>query len=99
VRKNKDAPPSGIRKRKGGRVSLAVLFDRRSSFRAPEDVWSYKSASGPLVGGDLTGYKVEAIDGDIGMVNNFDEVGDAYPVVDTGKSGSSARRFFSRRAP
>ncbi|KPI15288.1 hypothetical protein OK006_3161 [Actinobacteria bacterium OK006] len=54
---------------------------------------------GPLVGGDLTGYKAEAIDGDIGKVDKHsDEVGDAYPVVDTG-SGSSARRFSSRRAP
>lgn len=48
-------------------------------------MWSYKSASGPLVGGDLTGYKVEAIDGDIGKVDKHsDEVGDAYAVVDTG---------------
>lgn len=46
VRKNKDVPPSGIRKRKGGRVSSLSSVDRRSCFRAPENVWSYKSASG-----------------------------------------------------
>ncbi|MFE4824396.1 PRC-barrel domain-containing protein [Streptomyces sp. NPDC056704] len=50
-----------------------------------EHVWSYKSTSGHLAGADLTGYKVEAIDGDIGKVDKHsDEVGDAYLVVDTG---------------
>ncbi|MCT9113887.1 PRC-barrel domain-containing protein [Streptomyces mirabilis] len=50
-----------------------------------EHVWSYKSTSGHLAGGDLIGYKVEAIDGDIGKVDKHsDEVGDAYLVVDTG---------------
>ncbi|MER5763932.1 PRC-barrel domain-containing protein [Streptomyces sp. NPDC002082] len=50
-----------------------------------EHVWSYKSTSGHLAGTDLTGYKVEAVDGDIGKVDKHsDEVGDAYLVVDTG---------------
>ncbi|MCY0930077.1 PRC-barrel domain-containing protein [Streptomyces sp. H27-H1] len=50
-----------------------------------EHVWSYKSTSGHLAGTDLTGYKVEAVDGGIGKVDKHsDEVGDAYLVVDTG---------------
>ncbi|MFE5371211.1 PRC-barrel domain containing protein [Streptomyces mirabilis] len=50
-----------------------------------EHVWSYKSTSGRLAGADLTGYKVEAIDGDFGKVDKHsDEVGDAYLVVATG---------------
>ncbi|MFI6006548.1 PRC-barrel domain-containing protein [Streptomyces sp. NPDC051366] len=50
-----------------------------------EHVWSYKSTSGHLAGTDLTGYKVEAVDGSIGTVDKHsDEVGDAYLVVDTG---------------
>lgn len=50
-----------------------------------EHVWSYKSTSGHLAGTDLTGFKVEAVDGDIGKVDEHsDEVGDAYLVVDTG---------------
>ncbi|MBT2468978.1 PRC-barrel domain containing protein [Streptomyces sp. ISL-66] len=50
-----------------------------------EHVWSYKSTSGHLAGTDLTGFKVEAVDGDIGKVDKHsDEVGDAYLVVDTG---------------
>ncbi|MFE5486329.1 PRC-barrel domain-containing protein [Streptomyces sp. NPDC056527] len=50
-----------------------------------EHVWSYKSTAGHLAGAELTGYKVEAIDGSIGKVDKHsDEVGDAYLVVDTG---------------
>ncbi|MFI5761932.1 PRC-barrel domain-containing protein [Streptomyces sp. NPDC051563] len=50
-----------------------------------EHVWSYTSTAGHLAGTDLTGYKVEATDGDIGKVDKHsDEVGDAYLVVDTG---------------
>ncbi|MFD8288722.1 PRC-barrel domain-containing protein [Streptomyces lavendulae] len=50
-----------------------------------EHVWSYKSTAGHLAGTDLTGYKVEAVDGSIGKVDKHsDEVGDAYLVVDTG---------------
>ncbi|MFD3470690.1 PRC-barrel domain containing protein [Streptomyces sp. NPDC058682] len=40
---------------------------------------------GHLAGTDLIGYKVEAVDGSIGKVDEHpDEVGDAYLVVDTG---------------
>ncbi|GLX42207.1 hypothetical protein Sros01_82790 [Streptomyces roseochromogenus] len=50
-----------------------------------EHVWSYKSTAGHPAGTDLTGYKVEAVDGSIGKVDKHsDEVGDAYLVVDTG---------------
>ncbi|MGW6686226.1 PRC-barrel domain-containing protein [Streptomyces sp. NPDC054961] len=50
-----------------------------------EHVWSYQSAVDHLAGADLTGYKVEATDGDIGKVDKHSyEVGDAYLVVDTG---------------
>ncbi|MFJ8934946.1 PRC-barrel domain containing protein [Streptomyces sp. NPDC102365] len=50
-----------------------------------ENVWGYKSTAGRLAGVDLTGYKVEATDGNIGKVDKHsDEVGDAYLVVDTG---------------
>ncbi|MGW7331661.1 PRC-barrel domain-containing protein [Streptomyces sp. NPDC054840] len=50
-----------------------------------EHVWSYRPASGPLTWADLTGYKVEATDGDIGKVDKHSyDVGDAYLVVDTG---------------
>ncbi|MFF5973308.1 PRC-barrel domain containing protein [Streptomyces sp. NPDC012769] len=50
-----------------------------------EDVWSYKSTAGHPAGAELTGYKVEAIDGGIGKVDKYsDAVGDAYLVVDTG---------------
>lgn len=50
-----------------------------------ENGWSYKSTAGHLAGADLTGYKVEATDGNIGKVDKHsDEVGDAYLVVDTG---------------
>ena len=50
-----------------------------------EHVWSYKSTAGHLAGTELTGYKVEAIDGRIGKVDKHsDEVGDSYLVVDTG---------------
>ncbi|WP_330294298.1 PRC-barrel domain-containing protein [Streptomyces sp. NBC_00503] len=50
-----------------------------------EHVWTYKSTAGHLAGTDLTGYKVEATDGDIGKVDKHSyEVGDAYLVVDTG---------------
>ncbi|MEU2157697.1 PRC-barrel domain-containing protein [Streptomyces sp. NPDC019396] len=50
-----------------------------------ENVWSYQSTAGHLAGADLTGYKVEAVDGSIGKVDKHsDEVADAYLVVDTG---------------
>ncbi|MFG2622447.1 PRC-barrel domain containing protein [Streptomyces sp. NPDC048507] len=50
-----------------------------------ESVWGYRETSGRTVGGDLTGYKVEAADGSIGKIDKHsDEVGSSYVVVDTG---------------
>ncbi|MFF3013264.1 PRC-barrel domain-containing protein [Streptomyces sp. NPDC057939] len=50
-----------------------------------ENMWNYRSTSGHLTGADLSGYKVEATDGNIGKVDKHnDEAGDAYLVVDTG---------------
>ena len=46
-------------------------------------VWTYPETAG--IQGDLTGYKVEAIDGDIGKIDKAsNEVGSACIVVDTG---------------
>ncbi|MFD3539000.1 PRC-barrel domain-containing protein [Streptomyces sp. NPDC058662] len=50
-----------------------------------DHAWNYPVTSGHLTGADLTGYKVEALDGSIGKVDKHsDEAGDAYLVVDTG---------------
>ncbi|MFD7258266.1 PRC-barrel domain-containing protein [Streptomyces sp. NPDC059874] len=50
-----------------------------------EHVWNYSPALTHLAGVDLTGYKVEATDGEIGKVDKHSyEAGDAYLVVDTG---------------
>lgn len=47
--------------------------------------WIYRETSGRLAGTDLTGYKVEALDGGIGKVDKHsDGVDSAYLVVDTG---------------
>ncbi|MEU0992098.1 PRC-barrel domain-containing protein [Streptomyces sp. NPDC005953] len=49
-----------------------------------ENAWDYPSAAG-YTGSDLTGFQVEALDGDIGKVDKHtDEVGSACLVVDTG---------------
>ncbi|OKK22087.1 PRC domain containing protein [Streptomyces sp. CB00455] len=49
-----------------------------------ENVWTYR-AGVEYLAADLTGYKVEAVDGSIGKVDKHsDEVTDAYLVVDTG---------------
>ncbi|MET9602945.1 PRC-barrel domain-containing protein [Streptomyces sp. NPDC006459] len=49
-----------------------------------ENVWAYRAGVDYLAA-DLTGYKVEAVDGSIGTVDKHsDEVTDAYLVVDTG---------------
>ena len=46
-------------------------------------IWTYSDTS--MAQGDLTGYKVEAQDGDIGKVDNANnQVGSAFIVVDTG---------------
>ena len=48
-----------------------------------QGVWAYPETAG--IQGDLTGYKVEAIDGDIGKIDKAsNEVGSACIVVDTG---------------
>ncbi|AJE85394.1 hypothetical protein SLNWT_5018 [Streptomyces albus] len=50
-----------------------------------EYLWNYQPTSGHTPDADLTGYKVEAVDGHIGKVDKHsDEVGAQYLVVDTG---------------
>ncbi|MCQ4209961.1 PRC-barrel domain-containing protein [Streptomyces longispororuber] len=50
-----------------------------------ENIWNYPSAAGHTPDTDLTGYKVEAMDGSIGKVDKHSQdVGDQYIVVDTG---------------
>lgn len=49
------------------------------------DMWSYAPTAGHGPDADLTGYKVEATDGDIGKVDKHsNEVSNQYLVVDTG---------------
>ncbi|MEU0988418.1 MULTISPECIES: PRC-barrel domain-containing protein [unclassified Streptomyces] len=49
------------------------------------NIWGYHAASGHQTGSDLTGFKVEATDGQIGKVDKYsEEVGAAFLVVDTG---------------
>ncbi|GHE75085.1 PRC-barrel domain containing protein [Streptomyces vinaceus] len=49
------------------------------------NVWIYRETSKRLAGTDLTGYKVEALDGSVGKVDKHsDEVDASYLVVDTG---------------
>ncbi|WP_033216089.1 PRC domain containing protein [Kitasatospora phosalacinea] len=50
-----------------------------------DGLWDYEGAEGYTAGSDLTGYRVEAIDGHIGKVDGHTEdVGAGYLVVDTG---------------
>ncbi|MFF8537523.1 PRC-barrel domain-containing protein [Streptomyces sp. NPDC015532] len=50
-----------------------------------DSIWGYQPTTGHIAGTDLTGFKVEAIDGGIGKVDKHsDDVGSAYLVVDTG---------------
>jgi hypothetical protein len=50
---------------------------------ATADLWTYRNAA--LGGQDLTGFKVEAVDGDIGKIDEATNVvGGSYVVVDTG---------------
>ncbi|MEO3973532.1 PRC-barrel domain-containing protein [Streptomyces sp. CAU 1734] len=50
-----------------------------------ENAWNYASTSGYTIGSDLTGFKVEALDGSIGKVDKHTEEVDASClVVDTG---------------
>ncbi|MEU5400254.1 PRC-barrel domain-containing protein [Streptomyces sp. NPDC005963] len=49
------------------------------------NIWGYNAASGHQTGADLTGFKVEATDGQIGKVDKYSEdVDAAHIVVDTG---------------
>ena len=50
---------------------------------ATVDIWTYREQS--LGSADLTGYDVEALDGEIGKIDEAsDDVGASYVVVDTG---------------
>lgn len=50
-----------------------------------ENIWSYPASAGHTPNADLTGYKVEATDGQIGKVDKHSsDVGSQYIVVDTG---------------
>ncbi|MGP3683558.1 PRC-barrel domain containing protein [Streptomyces sp. IBSNAI002] len=50
-----------------------------------EDIWGYRDDCGYATGTDLTGFKVEASDGNVGKVDEHsDEAGTGYLVVDTG---------------
>ena len=50
-----------------------------------ENLWGYGPTSGHTPDDDLSGYRVEALDGHIGKVDKHsDEVGSQYIVVDTG---------------
>ena len=53
------------------------------------DIWVYRAdiqpASDPVAGRDLTGYKVEAVDGSIGKIDEAsNDVSQSYVIVDTG---------------
>jgi hypothetical protein len=49
------------------------------------DPWNYRQSAGYAEGTDLTGYKIAAVDGDIGKVGEAtDQSGTAALVVDTG---------------
>ncbi|CAN5299936.1 hypothetical protein BH18ACT12_BH18ACT12_00730 [soil metagenome] len=56
---------------------------RKEGLMATTDLWTYRNAA--LTGRDLTGFKVEAADGDIGKIDEAtNDVGESYVVVDTG---------------
>lgn len=49
------------------------------------DPWNYRETAGYTAGKDLTGYKIAAVDGDIGKVDEAtDQAGTSGLVVDTG---------------
>ena len=49
------------------------------------DPWNYRTTAGYTEGTDLTGYKIAAVDGDIGKVDKAtDQTGTSTLVVDTG---------------
>jgi hypothetical protein len=48
------------------------------------DIWTYRDGT-PIASMDLSGFKVEALDGSIGSIDEVsNEVGASYLVVDTG---------------
>ncbi len=50
-----------------------------------ENLWEHRAESGYVLGTDLVGYRVEAIDGHIGKVDKHtDEAQGAHIIVDTG---------------
>ncbi|MFJ4715177.1 PRC-barrel domain-containing protein [Streptomyces sp. NPDC088785] len=50
-----------------------------------ENMWDYPGTAGHRADADLTGYKVDATDGNIGKVDKHsNDVGSQYIVVDTG---------------
>ncbi|MDI2129668.1 PRC-barrel domain containing protein [Yinghuangia seranimata] len=50
-----------------------------------EDLWGYRPETGYQTGMDLTGFKVEALDGHIGKIDKESEhAGGTFVVVDTG---------------
>jgi len=52
--------------------------------RTMTDMWTYRDY-GSLGSGDISGFKVEAVDGEIGAIDEATwEVGSSYVVVDTG---------------
>jgi hypothetical protein len=67
------------------------------------DLWTYRDGT-PIASMDLSGFKVEAVDGSIGSIDEVsNEVGASYLVVDTGpwifgkESDAPGRRGRSRR--
>src|SRR5262249_27824493 len=56
---------------------------RKGEHMATLEIWSYSDIAAPTV--DLTGFKVEALDGGIGKVDEATvDVGGSFLVVDTG---------------
>ena len=64
----------------------AHLYERRTAMSMNAfDPWNYRTTSGYTQGTDLTGYKIAALDGDIGKVDEAnDQTGTSSLVVDTG---------------
>ena len=65
---------------------MATLDPLDAAFgHQPFDPWNYRPDAGWTAGQDVVGYKVEAIDGSIGKVDEASHaMNDSYLVVDTG---------------
>jgi hypothetical protein len=62
---------------------MCLNHDGRRRILATTDLWAYRQTT--WTGTNLTGFEVEATDGDIGKIDDAtDEVGGSYIVVDTG---------------